>query len=101
MESAEHYANGEAGLEPNTEDTRTLRRSEASLILVLLVRDLSDSRGKGAELNEYFQNPTEEAAKTMNKTVEEVKELFSTQIIGESFKIRAAFASHPTNAEKV
>lgn len=58
MESVESYAKGEAGLEPKMEGTRTLRRSEASLIPVVLVGDLSDPRGKGAELNTYFQNPT-------------------------------------------
>jgi hypothetical protein len=46
----------------------------------------------GAALNEYFLNPTEEAASSMQQTVAEVKEVFATQIIGERLKIRGIFS---------
>ncbi|OLQ00267.1 hypothetical protein AK812_SmicGene17109 [Symbiodinium microadriaticum] len=62
---------------------------------------------KGAALNKQFQNPTDETVKSIpvgnplyGKTVEEIKEEFADQVIGERLKIRGVFVAHPTNAEQ-
>lgn len=97
FETAEKYALAEAGMEKKLEGTTTIRRSEASLIPAVLVGDLADPKGIGASLNKHFQNPTEEAANIMGKTVAEAKQTFATQIIGERMIIRSIFVAHPTD----
>eukprot|EP00931_Biecheleriopsis_adriatica_P060472 TRINITY_DN36328_c0_g1_i1.p1 TRINITY_DN36328_c0_g1~~TRINITY_DN36328_c0_g1_i1.p1 ORF type:complete len:324 (+),score=49.21 TRINITY_DN36328_c0_g1_i1:41-1012(+) len=106
LDTAEHYAHSEAGLKSKLEGSRSIRRSEASLIPVVLIGELVDPEGKGAALNKIFQNPTEEAVKSFpvgnplyGKTVAEVKEVFANQVIGERLKIRGLFVAHPTNAD--
>ena len=98
VETAEKYARSEAGIEGKMDGTTTIRRSEASLIPVVLLGDLADPNGKGVALNKHFQaEPTQEVANFMGKTIAEVKEAFATQIIGERMKIRSIFVAHPTD----
>ena len=87
-------------MEGKLDGTTTIRRSEASLIPAVLIGDLSDPNGTGAALNKHFQNPTQDAAKTMGKTIAEVKETFATQIIGERMMIRSIFVAHPTDPDQ-
>ncbi|CAE7182300.1 unnamed protein product [Symbiodinium necroappetens] len=107
LETAERYSHSEAGMIFKLDSSRSVRRSEASLIPAILIGELVDPRGKGAALNKQFQNPTDETVKSIpvgnplyGKTVEEIKEEFADQVIGERLKIRGIFVAHPTNAEQ-
>ena len=90
-------------MELKLEGSRSIRRSEASLIPALLIGALHDPSGKGAALNQVFQNPSAESVRCIprgnplhGKTAEEVQALFADQIIGERFLIHGIFVAHPT-----
>ena len=98
--TAVRYARSEAGREPKLEESRTVRRSEAALIPALLLGELVDPNGNGAKLNSQFQNPTQAVVDSIpannplyGKTFEEVKAVFSDQIIGERLKVETTMTT--------
>lgn len=65
----------------------------AALIPVLLVGDLTDPKGKGAALNEHFQNKAAFPPDVF-------EEYLVTKIIGDRMIIRSIFVAHPNNPDQ-